>query len=197
MADVPGTPELHTARLRLRPFAADDWMALREYVTREDVMQYDRPWPAADEELQRATVYLATHAGYWAICLRGSAELIGHVVCTRAQPADHLTWDLGIALNLRYHGRGYALEACRRVLRFAFEGYGARRVTATCHPDNARAWRLLERLGMRREAHHRQSGFLRRDEHGEPVWSDAYEYALLTDEWRGAAPATALPPAAP
>jgi RimJ/RimL family protein N-acetyltransferase len=44
--------------------------------------------------------------------------------------------------------------------------------------DNAGSWRLMERLGMRREAH-----FVKNCYH-DGVWVDEYVYAILAEEWR-------------
>lgn len=180
---------LETDRLLLRPFVTDDWRGLQAYVTDEEVMRYDRPWPKSDEDLREAATYLAEHGGYWAVCLKSTGHLIGHVTCIQSEPYPFLNWDLGFGLNPEFQHRGYAFEASERVLRFAFEECGARRVFASCDPDNAPAYRLLERLGMRREAHHLQPGFLRRTIEGNPIWTDAYEYALLVEDWRLAHPA--------
>ena len=48
-----------------------------------------------------------------------------------------------------------------------------------CFAANEPSWRLMERVGMRREAHNVKDS-LHRD-HG---WQDGYVYALLADEWR-------------
>jgi ribosomal-protein-alanine N-acetyltransferase len=176
-------PSLETDRLRLRAFTSDDWRGLQAYVADDEVMRYDRPWPKSDGELREAATYLAEHTGYWAVCLRATGQLIGHVTCTESEPHAFRNWDLGFGFNPEFQHQGYALEAADRVLRFVFEEGGARRVVASCHPKNAPAWRLLERLGMRREAHHVQPGFLRRTAEDEPIWTDAYEYALLAEEW--------------
>ena len=60
-------------------------------------------------------------------------------------------------------------------------------VTAMCNPLNTASWKLMERLGMRREGHLIQNIWFKRDERGEPIWSDTYEYAILADEWNNRA----------
>jgi RimJ/RimL family protein N-acetyltransferase len=80
---------------------------------------------------------------------------------------------------------GFATEACEAVLGHVFANLGAHRVESHCHPDNVRSWRLLERLGMRREGHHLRSVFLRRSDDGSPIWSDSLDYAILREEWEG------------
>jgi RimJ/RimL family protein N-acetyltransferase len=116
--------------------------------------------------------------------LKESGRLIGHVVSHQIEPKEFLTYTLGFVFHPGFHGRGYATEACRRVIQLVFEELGARRIETHCHPDNSPAWRLLERLGLRREGHHLQSGFLRRAPDGTPLWWDSLDYALLKDEWQ-------------
>ncbi|QYG95470.1 GNAT family N-acetyltransferase [Iamia sp. SCSIO 61187] len=89
---------------------------------------------------------------------------------------------LGWSFAAAVHGRGLATEAAADLVRVAFAELGLRRVTASCFADNVPSWRLMERLGMRREQHV-VSGALHRT-HG---WVDGYGYALLVDEWRAAA----------
>lgn len=73
--------------------------------------------------------------------------------------------------------------SAKAVLKEAFEDLGARRVVAMCNPENIRSWRLMERLGMRREGHLIQNIYFKKDTSGNPIWHDTYEYAILKDEW--------------
>lgn len=52
-----------------------------------------------------------------------------------------------------------------------------------CNPLNKPSWKLLERLGFRREGHLRQNIFFKRDNKGQPVWQDTFEYAIITDDY--------------
>lgn len=89
--------------------------------------------------------------------------------------------ELGWALDPAYGGRGLATEAVEGLLRICFEDLGLRRVTAGCFADNVPSWRLMERVGMRRELHAVAESL-----HRELGWVDGYGYALLADEWRAA-----------
>ncbi len=66
----------------------------------------------------------------------------------------------------------------RAALELAFGDLGLRRVTAGCFADNVASWRVLEKVGMRREQHG-----IRDSWHAELGWVDGYTYAVLTDEW--------------
>jgi RimJ/RimL family protein N-acetyltransferase len=90
--------------------------------------------------------------------------------------------EIGWALHPDAQGQGYALEAVRALLRICFDpapaGLGLRRVVALCFADNEPSWRLMEKVGMRREAHNVQESL-----HRDKGWLDGYAYALLADEW--------------
>ena len=68
---------------------------------------------------------------------------------------------------------------------FAFGALRCHRVVATCQPENVASWRVMEKLGMRREAHFRQGLYQATGE-----WWDEYFYALLADEHFAAASQT-------
>ena len=63
------------------------------------------------------------------------------------------------------------------LLRLYFEELAVRRVTASCFAANDRSWRLMERVGMRREGNHIQESL-----HRSGIWLDTYTYALLVAE---------------
>ena len=87
--------------------------------------------------------------------------------------------ELGWCVHPEHGGRGYATEAVRELLRLCFEDLGMRRVTASCFAGNEPSWRLMERVGMRREGR-----FVRETLHRHEGWVDALSYAVLADEWR-------------
>lgn len=84
---------------------------------------------------------------------------------------------LGWVFDPRFHGKGYATEAVRAVIGLCFGPLGLRRVTAGCFADNEPSWRLMERVGMRREQH-----AVRESLHRTKGWLDGFEYALLAEE---------------
>ena len=87
--------------------------------------------------------------------------------------------ELGWALRPEATGRGYATEAVEAALRICFEDLGLHRVTADCFAGNAPSYRLMERVGMRREQHAVKDAL-----HPSGEWMDGYLYALLAEEWR-------------
>jgi RimJ/RimL family protein N-acetyltransferase len=67
--------------------------------------------------------------------------------------AEHGTLEVGYLFSPRHGGRGYVTETVRALLDLAFGPLGARRVVARVDDRNVRSCALLERLGLRREAH--------------------------------------------
>jgi RimJ/RimL family protein N-acetyltransferase len=86
--------------------------------------------------------------------------------------------ELGWVLDPAHSGVGYATEAVRELLRYCFEDLGVHRVVANCFLGNEASWRLMERLGMRRETH-----ALRESLHRTGRWLDTVAYAMLAEEW--------------
>jgi RimJ/RimL family protein N-acetyltransferase len=84
-----------------------------------------------------------------------------------------------VDLDPTYTGAGYATEAVEELLRYCFEDLGVHRVVANCFLDNDTSWRLMERVGMRRETH-----AVRESLHRSGQWLDTVAYAIVDDEWR-------------
>jgi RimJ/RimL family protein N-acetyltransferase len=87
--------------------------------------------------------------------------------------------EIGWVLAPDHEGHGYATEAVRELIRICFEDLRLRRVFAQCFADNEPSWRLMERVGMRREEH-----AVRESLHRSGEWLDGLRYAVLADEWR-------------
>lgn len=86
--------------------------------------------------------------------------------------------ELGWVFAPEHGGHGYATEAVRAAMSICFDQLGLRRVVANCFADNEASWRLMERLGMRREVH-----TLRESLHRSGQWLDGLGYGILADEW--------------
>ncbi|MGW9631038.1 GNAT family N-acetyltransferase [Agromyces sp. NPDC055520] len=88
---------------------------------------------------------------------------------------------IGYILDPAHAGNGYATEIARALLDLAFGELGVHRVTGGCFADNTASWRIMEKLGMRREQHGVRDSW-----HAELGWIDGYTYAMLAEEWRAA-----------
>ncbi|MFF2747101.1 GNAT family N-acetyltransferase [Kitasatospora sp. NPDC058048] len=176
-----------TDRLVLRSFTEADIDDLHDIQRRPDVTRY-LLWDARTREETRTALAtriseseLAGEGDNLAVAveLRESGRLIGEF---------NLDWlsaelgraEIGFVMNPDHGGRGYATEAGREVLRLAFERYGFHRVVGMCNGDNVSSMRLMERLGMRREAFFVQGEMLKGQR------ADLAVYAMLGTEWAGA-----------
>lgn len=138
---------------------------------------FSREQAAAFIEQQQSTPPLLP--GHWlqlAITLKTKQVLIGDCGVKIHGP-DQRQATLGITLAREFQRKGFAGEAIAMLLDFTFLKLGLHRVQADTDPENIPAWRLLERMGMRREAHFTQSLWFK------GRWTDEYVYAILQQEW--------------
>lgn len=86
--------------------------------------------------------------------------------------------ELGWRVATWAQGRGLATELAREGLAIASE-MGVHRVEASCFIENAASWRVMEKVGMRRESH-----TVKESLHRDGTWHDGLTYAALTEELR-------------
>ena len=180
---MTGTRILETDRLTIRRFRAEDWQDLHAYLSLPEVVKYEPYDVCTEDACREMAARRSDDPAFWAVCLKDTGTLIGNVFFQRQEPEEFGTWVIGYVFNVAYQGRGYATESCRRVMEYGFTERKARRIVAMCNPENSASWRLLERLYMRREGHLHRNIYFRKDEQGDPVWVDTYEYAILSHEW--------------
>jgi RimJ/RimL family protein N-acetyltransferase len=177
------TPTLDTDRLRLRPFTEADADPLYAMHSNARVLRYwdSPPWTAPD----RAERFLAKcrrmaeegTGARTAIDRRDDGTFLGWCAATRWSP-DYRSAALGYCLNESAWGHGYATEAARALLQWAFETLDLNRVQAEVDTRNAASARVLEKLGFVRE------GTLREDCIVNGEVSDSWVYGLLRREWQ-------------
>ena len=176
-----GTKEIVTERLVLRPFRETDYDDLYEFLSQLRDEEFEGcPGITYENGRERLRERLGSEE-YCAVELRGSGKVIGNVFCGGR---EYDAVEVGYIINRDYRRQGYAREALDAVIGRAFRG-GAHRVYAECDPRNEASWRLLESVGLRREAHFRQNIFFHRDAAGNPVWKDTYVYAITESERDG------------
>lgn len=180
-----GFTELAGPRVTLRRFAPGDVDGFVAYRSCEQVARFqgwDAPYPREEGErfIQEMADRHPDTAGEWfqfAVALRPAGQLIGDCAAM-PQADDPRQCEIGFTIAPDHQRRGYATEAVRLLLGYLFTARGKHRVTAYCDPRNAASAALLERLGMRREGHLRESTWAK----GE--WTDDLVYGLLHDEWQ-------------
>jgi RimJ/RimL family protein N-acetyltransferase len=177
---------VHTKRLSLRPATSADLDATWQFRRLDEVSRWMTAAPSSLEDYRTSFEEPDRLAKTLVIELAGAVigDLMLAIEDSWAQKevaaqAKGVQAELGWCLDPRYGGRGYATEAVEALIRLCFEDLSLRRVTANCFADNVASWRLMERLGMRREIH-----TIRESLHRSGEWLDGMGYALLADEWR-------------
>lgn len=168
---------LSTPRLHIRPLQPDDAPAVYAYTSNASVMEYVPPHAMSWSQTQDfVAAQQGPDAQAFAIVHQQDHRLIGHIIF-HAWFAPR-TYELGWVIHPSYQRQGYASEAAYAVMVHAFTTLQAHRVIATCQPENTASYRIMEKLGMRREAHFRQC-----IHRGGDAWWDEYFYAILATEW--------------
>jgi RimJ/RimL family protein N-acetyltransferase len=177
-----------TPRLLLRPFTADDLKDVWAYQRRPEVARY-MPWePRNWQQCQAAVDQMAKETG-----LANDGDCLSLAVvwpdARRVVGQVELVWrskqsrqgEVGYVFNPEHQGKGLATEAARTMLRWGFEELDLHRIVGRCHAHNSASAALLERLGMRREAHFIDNAIIK------GAWREEYVYAMLQHEWRARA----------
>jgi RimJ/RimL family protein N-acetyltransferase len=181
---TPAYP-IRTARLMLRPYTPDDLDDLYDIQSRPAVTRYLYFDPRDREEVREAltakiqAAALPDDGGHLtlAVVLPETDRVIGDVLLF-LRSREHRQGEIGYVFHPDHGGRGYATEAARVMLRLGFEELGLHRVIGRLDGRNTASARVLEHLGMRREARFRQNEWVK----GE--WTDEVVYAILEDDWR-------------
>lgn len=176
---------LESERVLVRRFTAADGPDLYAYLSLPEIYRFEPGEPIREAAAQALAAERSQGTAFWAVGRKPDDKLIGHLYFSQSEPAEFMTWELGYIFNPAYQGQGYCTEACRLLLRHAFTTFRAHRVTAHCDPANPASWRVLEKIGMRREGHFKRHAFFRKNAAGEPLWHDGLAYALLAEEFSG------------
>ena len=175
---------IRTPRLLLRPFSRGDVDAVYSYRSRPDVSEYLFDEPLSHDECAEA---VRARTGQIAFTTEGDKillaveqledpRLVGEVSLIWRSVADQQA-EIGFILHPDAHGQGYATEAARALLAFAFDTAGMHRVYARCDGRNTASAAVMRRLGMRQEAHFREHT------HFKGRWDEEMVFAILDREW--------------
>jgi [ribosomal protein S5]-alanine N-acetyltransferase len=169
---------LETERLIVRAFKAEDAADLFEYLSLPETYAFEPGDPIDLAEAKRLAAERAAGDSFYAVELKDTGKMVGHLYFARTQPEEFLTWELGYIFNPAFHRRGYCSEASRALLAYAFRELHAHRVVAFCDPQNPASWKTLESIGLKREGFFPQKAFFRRDKEGRPLWHDCLAYGI-------------------
>lgn len=181
LADLRELPTLNTSRARLRVLTSGDTDDLFTVFSDPLSMRY---WssPPHRERSETAAMIESIEAGFaarrvlqWGIELTENARVVGTVTLL-TEPIQPRA-ELGFILGSAYWGEGYASEAQRAVIGFAFGELGLHRLEADTHPSNEASLRSLERLGFQREGLLRERWLVGGER------SDSVLLGLLAADW--------------
>jgi RimJ/RimL family protein N-acetyltransferase len=177
---------IRTVRLILRPFTPDDLDDVYAYYSRPDVAQYlywearDRAQAseALDGKIRQCVLVEQGRGLALAVVWRELGRVVGEVGL-KWLSREHRQGEIGFVFNPEFHGRGLATEAAEVMLRLGFDDLGLHRIIGRCDARNRSSAALMERLGMRREAHFVHNEIVK----GE--WGEEFVYAMIESEWQG------------
>ncbi|MFK3689894.1 GNAT family N-acetyltransferase [Agrobacterium tumefaciens] len=174
---------IQTGRLTLRPFQFADFDAYAEYHKRSDVYRFLYSSPPSAEALEaQFSKSLSTAFEKDGDTLRlavvrdADSALVGEVLLKIAS-VSALQAEIGYIFNPAFSGQGYATEAVRAMITLGFKALGYHRIFARLDALNHGSIGVVERLGMRKEAH------LIENDRFDGLWGDEFIYAVLNRDW--------------
>lgn len=183
LAPQPERPDrLETERLILRDFRLEDTEAVHAYGSDPEVTAY-MPWgPNSPEDTAVFMARVLEQQATWprldlslAIELKAEACVVGSIAL-HLRDIRNASVEMGYVLRRDLWGQGIFSEAAAAMTSLGFR-LGLHRIAATCDVRNTGSYRVMEKLGMRRE------GCFRQDRQLRGAWRDTYLYAVLAEEW--------------
>ena len=170
-----------TERLALRPIQAADKEQIFAYRSDAETNQFQGWIPVSIEDVERfidkQPLAFNTPDTWYQLVITEKAA--GHII---GDIGIHFIgseqFEFGITIHKQYHHQGYAAEALRAVISHLFHVLNKHRATASIDPENHASIRLVEGLGLRKEAHFKESLFFK------GRWVDDLVYAVLKKEWK-------------
>ncbi len=168
---------IKTKRLLIREFEFKDWQAVYAYTSDINVMKYIPEGVFTEKDAKEfVSKNTGDDAEKFPVVLIAEDILIGHIVFHKYF-GEH-TYEIGWVFNPKYQKRGYASEAAKAILGYGFKEMNLHRIIATCQPENIPSYRVMEKVGMRREGL-----FKKCIPKGNEWWDECY-YAILEEEFK-------------
>ncbi|MFJ8262808.1 GNAT family N-acetyltransferase [Rummeliibacillus sp. NPDC094406] len=167
---------IKTKRLVIRKLKLEDWQDVYEYTSISHVMKYI---PEGVFTKDNAKNFVNENSGEnpekFAVELKDEKIVIGHITFFKCF-GEH-TYEIGWVFNPKYYNKGYASEAAKAIVDYGFTKMKIHRIIATCQPQNIPSYRVMEKIGMRRE------GYFKKCIPNGTEWWDEYYYSVLEEEW--------------
>lgn len=175
--------QLETERLLLREFTEPDWEAITAYQNDPRYLRYYHWTERTAEDVQAFVKMFLDQQNerprrkyQFAVVVKERGQIIGNCGI-RVNDPELREANIGYELAPQHWGSGYATEAAMEILRFGFAELGMHRIWAETIADNTGSAHVLEKLGMRQEAHEREKEWIK------GRWYDSLTYAILDHEW--------------
>ncbi len=171
--------ELRTERLLLRPYRLGDVEDELAYRSDPEFARYLYHLPQPFTRRHAEEMVAVAVSEPWEKFQTFAVVLEGSVIGTvnLEQDAENRTAMLGYAIGRDFWGKGLTPEAARAVIDWGFEAFGLAKIWASTDARHERSWRVMEKLGMRREGLLRGHNLARGERH------DSVQYGLLREEW--------------
>ena len=164
-----------TERLIVRRFVPDDCNDLADILTDPDVTYFEPYETFTREACVQEAINFSKSNEFYAVELDG--KVIGKIYFS---DRNYGSYEIGYTFNKAYQGKGYASESVKGMMEYAFNALGARRIAAQIDTRNEKSRRLVERIGMRKEAEHKEI-YPRKE--NKDIYNDFYVYAILKKEF--------------
>ena len=180
---------IETERLILRPMVLGDEDDLLEYQSHPDIVRYI-PWPQRTREQVRSAIEKVVETGkfqllkdhdylvlVWEVKAGAHAgKVIGQSSMALRSATDKCS-DIGWVTHQNFQRQGYALEATRALMEYAFSHFPLHRIVADIDTRVPESAALAEKLGMRLEGTFKDGEFFKGS------WCDMWLYAILESEF--------------
>lgn len=174
---------ISTERLVLRGIRISDAESIFKYRSNPQIYKFQGWRPQTLEEVKEficeKVAKVPNESDTWyqlGILVKETDELVGDIGI-HFIGEENKQVEIGFTMSLENQGKGYATEAVIGVINYLFGNLEKHRITASVDPRNTRSIALLERVGMRKEAHFRKSYWFDNE------WTDDVVYAILKEEW--------------
>jgi len=175
---------LETERLILRKYKESDFDAVHSYGSCVENITYMLFGPNSEDDTSGFIANAIKEAGSsteyrYAVVLKETDELIGGCDIHLSGNSGEVGW----IVHRDHWSKGYGYEMGKRLLEFGFDELNLHRIIAHCDAENIGSYRLMEKLGMRREGLFYDTRPANKQSATGRAFSDELVYAILKSEW--------------
>ncbi len=171
--------KLETERLIIRNFTFEDWEDISDIAMKYEKSEYAKydhgPWPNSQEEYKKIADWFAKGDDFVAVVLKTEKKLIGWIAKARNKKKEN-EFNFGYIFHSDFHGKGYATESCRAVIKYIFEKLDAELIVSGTAKINEPSNKLLKRLGFTPIGETTQA--FRKDEEGKLIEFVGVDYVI-------------------